>query len=286
MMLEKIISSDEWINTYQHPNTRRQAGIALKAWKRFSPDNQTMELMKADTSSNMKYITLQRMIKYFTEEGISGKSIRNYWNFIRNWWWYNGIKTDPLEIKSFVKFPKILKEIREPMTREIIKQICDASIPYYKAFWLVLASSGMRPEELIKTEKANLHLDEMPARIYLTPTITKSAQGRNVFISKQAANELTNNLEEVMGIKAVAYRLYFSKLRRKLGFKEKYSNGKNFLVQVYALRSFFFTQATMKHGSDYAHAMTGHGQYLDQYLRIPNEKRIQMYFEIEPSLTI
>jgi len=280
-----LISYDDWIKTYTHPKTRRQAGIALKAWNRFSPDNQTMELMKNDTT-NLKYITLQRMINYFTESGISGKSIRNYWNFIRNWWWYNGIKTDPQEIKSFVKLPKIMKEIREPMTREIIKQICDASLPYYKAFWLVLASSGMRPEEFIKTIKENIHLDEIPARIYLTPTLTKSAQGRNVFISNQAAIELKENFEEVLGIKASAYRLYFSKLRRKLGFKEKYSNKKNFLIQVYALRSFFFTQATMKHGSDYAHAVTGHGQYLDQYLRIPNEKRMQMYLELEPNLVI
>jgi len=42
----------------------------------------------------------------------------------------------------------------------------------------------------------------------------------------------------------------------------------------------------MRHGSDYAHAVTGHGQYLDQYLRIPEPKRKQMYLEIEPSLTI
>jgi len=235
MMLGKIISSDEWIKTYPHPKTRRQAEISFKAWKRFSPDNTTMELMKTD-ETNLKYITLQRMINYFTESGISGKSIRNYWNFIRNWWWYNGIKTDPQEIRSFVKFPKILKEIREPMTREIIKIICDASIPYYKAFWLVLASSGMRPEEFLKSAKENMYLDETPARIYLTPTTTKTAQGRNIYLSYQAARELKSNFEQVMNIKPSAYRLYFTKLRRRLDFKKKYSNGKNFLVQVYALR--------------------------------------------------
>lgn len=280
-----VLSYDDWIKTYPHPKTQRQAGISLKAWKRFSPDDITIELMKND-STNLKYITLQRMINYFTEEGISGKSIRNYWNFIRNWWWYNGIKTDQQEIKSFVKFPKEMKEVREPMTREIIKIICDASLPYYKAFWLVLASSGMRPEEFLKTVKENMYLDETPARIYLSPTITKLAQGRNIYLSYQAARELKENFEQVMNIKPSAYRLYFTKLRRRLDFKKKYSNGKNFLVQVYALRSFFFTQATMRHGSDYAHAVTGHGQYLDQYLRIPESKRKQMYLEIEPSLTI
>lgn len=280
---ETVISYDEWLKTYQHPITRKQAETSYKAWKKFSPDDKTLELMKHDTG-NLKYITMQRMIVYFIELGISGKSIRNYWNFIRNWWWYNGVKTDAQEIKSFVKFPKILKEIREPMTREIIKQICDASSPPFRTLWLVLASSGMRPQEFINTPRENIYLNETPARIYLNPTITKSAQGRNVFISNQAATELKKNLDDVINIKY--YRMYFSKLRRKIHLTKKYSNGKNFLVQVYALRSFFFTQATMKHGSDYAHAVTGHGQYLDQYLRIPNEKRIQMYLDIEPSLII
>lgn len=42
----------------------------------------------------------------------------------------------------------------------------------------------------------------------------------------------------------------------------------------------------MKHGSDYSHAISGHGSYLKEYIRIPPEERARKYLTLEPDLLV
>jgi len=101
----------------------------------------------------------------------------------------------------------------------------------------------------------------------------------------------------------VAYEdQYFGHLRTRLGIKlgqkqsnanfdgegffKRYSNSVRYVVNLHSLRAYFITKASQKHGSDYGHALSGHGSYLKQYIRIPAEEQARLYTELEPDLLI
>jgi len=69
-------------------------------------------------------------------------------------------------------------------------------------------------------------------------------------------------------------------------FLERYPNSNRFIINIHAFRAYFHTKASQKHGSDYAHALIGHGAYLKEYYRETPEEKAKKYKELEPSLLI
>jgi len=285
----KELDRKEWIDSYENPKTQRQAGVALKAFDNFLKAFMLQENKLFDEMKNRdkieKYIVLQRIIMFWKAQHIGPASIHNYWNFLKNWWWHNDIKTEKEELKMRIRFPRIKKELREPLTKEIIRDLVNASEQPYKTLWLVLASSGMRIEEATSFTTSNIEWGT-PTRILLSPEITKYSLGRETYISSEAAEMLKANLDEYMKLKPAWADTYMAKLRKKLGYLDKYSNGKNYHVQVHAFKSFLLTEAIMLHGENYSNAMGGHEKYLPVYNRIPKQKREQMYLQVEPNITI
>lgn len=95
----------------------------------------------------------------------------------------------------------------------------------------------------------------------------------------------------------------FARLRRKIaekynnkeqcveypdgtGILKRYESSNRYLVQIHAFRAWFITQASLKHGTDYAHAIAGHHTYMDQYIRIADKTKSKMYLELEKSLLL
>jgi len=283
------LNREQWIEIYNNPKTQRQAGISLKAFDNFLKanmmnENKVFEQMKT-LDSMEKYIMLQKIITFWKAQKISAATINNYWNFLKNWWWHNGIKTEKESIRAFVKFPRIIQELKEPLTKEIIRNLIDNSEQPYKTLWLVLASSGMRITEATSFTEKNIEWGT-PTRIGLEPNFVKYSIGREAYISAQASAMLKRNLGEYLKLKPAWAGTYIQKLRKKLGYLDKYTNGKNYHVQVHAFKSFFATEAIMIHGENYSNAMGGHNKYLPQYTRIPKLKREQMYLQVEPNVTI
>ncbi|MBT4326616.1 MAG: hypothetical protein HOD60_06875, partial [Candidatus Nitrosopelagicus sp.] len=95
---------------------------------------------------------------------------------------------------------------------------------------------------------------------------------------------------------------YFANLRKRIGYKlnqkpsndqfdgegffKKYKNSIRYVVNIHSMRSYFITKATMKHGEAYSHALSGHGAYLKEYVRISSEEKSKLYLELEPELFI
>ncbi len=178
-----------------------------------------------------------------------------------------------------------MQELKEPLTKEIIKNLVQASEQPYKTLWLVLASSGMRITEATSFTEDNIQWGN-PTRIILEPNMVKYSIGRETYISSQASEMLKANLDEYLKLKPAWADTYMAKLRKKLGYLGKQANGKHYHVQVHAFKSFFMTEAIMIHDDNYSNAMGGHQKYLPQYTRIPKLKREQMYLEVEPNVTI
>ena len=75
-------------------------------------------------------------------------------------------------------------------------------------------------------------------------------------------------------------------MRTKLGYTQKYPNSVRYVVNIHAMRAYFHTKASLKHGTEYANALDGHSGYLEQYYRLTPQRRGEMYQELEQDLLI
>lgn len=272
-----LVSREDWLNRYDKPKTRKQAEIVLNSFDVFLMENNLTEseLIKTMSLGETKYYVIQKYVNFLKSKGNSPTTINNYFVFLRSYLRYNGIKTDRDDLKDLVRFPKILKEIRTAIDKPILRTLIDNSPRKYQPLWLVLSSSGMRISEALAVDYSS-EIIKIPANI------TKTASGREVFISNEARQYL---IDDKFDFTINDVEQIFKTIRKRSGLVQKYSTG-FYQVNIHSLRAYFFTKASLKHGSDYAHAMIGHGAYLNQYFRIPLDTRIKMYKELEPSLEI
>ena len=238
-----------------------------------------------------------RGLRYFRKK--TSKTIRTYFSFVKSYLRIcYGIRISSEDIKDYVTFPKIRKEQRRAISIGTLKRIFNESSPERRALYYTLISSGMRIGECLALRKQNFHLEENPVKITLEAEITKTKEGRETFISREAFEKLEPLFEGKKDMDrifttlddidtAVNYEeMYFQRLRKRLNLLEKYPNSTRFVVNLHSFRAYFHTKASQKHGSDYANALDGHGAYLKQYYRETPEERARRYKELEPSLFI
>ena len=77
----------------------------------------------------------------------------------------------------------------------------------------------------------------------------------------------------------------FYYLREKLGLTEKYSHNGRYKKTLHSFRSYCATQAARALDDNWAHALLGHKQYLQQYIR-NKEDYVKFYERTEPRLMI
>jgi len=255
----------------------------------------------------------------------SPKTIKLYFGFVKQYLRKcHNIKLNAEDIKDYVTFPKPRKDTRQPLKLEQMKQIMTNASPKREALYYVLVSSGMRLGEALSLSRKNFHFESNPVRIDIEAEFTKTKEARETYISSEAVEKLRQLLGEVFDHKPecdclkcseqffaygenqatnVLYEdQYFGKLRIKIGkklgqkeakgkfagegFFKKYPNSCRFVVNIHSMRAYFITKASQKHGSDYGHALSGHGSYLKEYIRIPEEERAKLYLELESDLWI
>ena len=62
-------------------------------------------------------------------------------------------------------------------------------------------------------------------------------------------------------------------------------NGRR-VIHFHAFREFFYTVVSNVSGSDYAHALLGHHEYLDTYYTLSKKEQVRLYKNAEPHVTI
>jgi integrase len=210
----------------------------------------------------------------------------------------HGVKITTEDIKDYVIFPKVRKEARKPISLDTLKTIWNNCDPQRRALYYVLISSGMRLGEGLSLKKSNFHIKEIPIRVSLLADDTKTKEARETYISAEAWERVKpiydkKGDDEYLFLKfptipkgVIGEDRYFGRLRERLLMTERYPKSIRFIVNIHSFRSYFITKASMKHGSDYSHAISGHGAYLKEYIRIPPEERAQKYLTLEPQLLI
>ena len=112
--------------------------------------------------------------------------LRTYFNHLNDYFYYRGIKLDVRDTKT-LKFPKKIKRREYPLTLEEIQKIITPAKYKKKAMYLVLISSGMRIDELLRLQRKHLDIGTERIKITIPGEFTKSGQERITFLIKEAS---------------------------------------------------------------------------------------------------
>jgi len=244
------------------------------------------------------YGVLQEWINWNEKRGVGNYTIRVTFSNLRKFLFHFGIKTDEQDIKEYLRFGKIPKEERHPLSQDEYRAIIDAfaKSPFEQALFLMLGSSGMRIGEALSLRKKDLDSSGKQIKVHI-PANTKTRQARTTYISKEAEQKLQPIITKkeksdfVFGKLDTKpfvsnYRRALDRIIKRIGFDEKYDTNGVHKITSHSFRAYFFTKAARKHGENYAHRMIGHGGYLMQYDRMTEDEKLQMYLELEPELVI
>ena len=249
---------------------------------------QELSFLKDIKREQALYDMLQGWINWNHDEGKNNSTIRTMFSYLRQYFYYRGIKTNPQDIKENLKFGKKLENERHPLSLQEYRDVVNgfSKHPKRQALYLALGSSGMRMGEALKLRKKDLDFSQDRIKVNMRAENTKTRKARSSYISKEAENRLKPILDKLSPDDLIFTKEYpdplnasiveqkvFNALLKRLGFDDRYSSNNHRKITSHSFRSWFFTKAARKQGEDYAHKMTGHGGYMIQYDRMTGEEK-------------
>lgn len=277
-----------WIENYNTEKTREAALTSYKALSGYLERNQIDQkdwIESFKISDDEKYHKLAKMVNEVSQF-VEPASVKQYYNFWKSYLrWVYGIKIYNEDARQFVKPPKNIKRMREPLTHEVIKKLCKNADPVQSAEYLVLSSSGMRMSEFLNSPKENFDLNT--GMVDVAGKLTKTQVQRKSFISSEAIEAIEKAGDEFWEPRTYPKEnIYFWRLRNKIGLTETYDESIVHKVTLHSFRSFARTQAG-KINQDFAEQLLGHAGYLSKsYVRLTVEDMMKYYRKLEPIIKI
>ena len=307
MSIIKITSTrDEWLESVflksksiPSMDTYR---YGIKAWDDFllSKNQNDMEILAEFKEGNNKpetYLYLNQFVQFMIKRGLKRKTIDLSFAALRSWCASNGVMLFNEYIKSLVKMPKEIREMKMPLDHDEIKALIINSPNQIKVVLLVLLSSGMRISEVLQVRVKEVNHSTNPIEIRVRAETAKTREERIAYISDEAwqmVKPLLNNKEETDLVfipeykrtSLISFETRFARVRKNVGLIEKYDDDVHYHVNIHAFRANFMTLATKILDGDTAHALLGHRKYLDVYFRLSQQEKATLYHKLEPYLTV
>jgi len=230
------------------------------------------------------------------------QAIRNYVSRARKYMKLcGGIKIDVEDFADYVVVPADENdEEPEPLLKEELKLILE-NIPNPRRRMMVMFMKDTRARilETLRMKRKYFDLTTNPITITLPKSIVKGkTMKRTVFLTRETSpgiRQLLKNLEPEDFVFTDSLNedtarsneeRAWNRLMKKLKFTERKTNG-HLKKNIHSIGSFNMTalkEATKD--PDYAHGYGGHKRYLQQYIRLPLERQIQLFRQAEPYLSI
>jgi len=246
---------------------------------------------------------IQGFIDNLAEGGkISFKVLQVYLSHVKKYLKYFKIRVD---FGDEIDLPPALLEERYAIPISDIAKIIENSPWKYKGYFLSLVSSGARPIEIMALRKKDFTWMKTKWKAIIPAKYTKKKISRTVFFSIEVTpylNQIFKSLGEEdrvwtkkgdlpdQKLKTARQNagVMFRKICNKLGFTERYETTNFFKYNMYCFRSHFFTKAlrSLSSDKDTAHAMIGHGAYLQTYQRRNDEEKLELFDEVEPAILV
>ncbi|MGB8934877.1 MAG: tyrosine-type recombinase/integrase [Candidatus Nitrosopolaris sp.] len=170
------------------------------------------EIIKRIMAGNVDaYNVLGNYIRYLIETnnngGVSPITLKNYVITIKNFLEYSDIDISPRKFKLKVRLPKVVTKNKETLSKEDVVDILNAcSDIRLKTYVMLLAAGGFRAVEALSIRIKDLDLESKPARVFVRGEYTKTKTDRVVFLTEEAAQQLTSWLAYKYRKRRVCYK--------------------------------------------------------------------------------
>jgi len=229
-------------------------------------------------------------------------AIRNYVSRVRKFIkMCGGIRIDDGDYGDYLTFPADDNdEEAEPLQKAELRLIIDsATTPKRKAMYMFMKDTRARILETMRVKKKYIDLSTNPVTVTLPKSIVKGKKMKRVlYLTRETTpgiRQLLKDLDDEDLVFATNSNdmlardneeHVWNRLMKNLKFNEKYENG--FLKKnLHSIGAFCITQIKeATKDADYAHGYGGHTQYLHQYIRLTDERKIELFRQAEPYLSI
>ena len=198
-----------------------------------------------------------------------------------------------------IEFPQNIQEERYAVSIDEIQKILDSARPKQKCYYLCLISSGCRPVEVLGLRKRDFFWTGKRYGARIPATLTKKKISRTVFFSIECTFFLRRMLEKITDDDQTIFtknpilknaRTSEDRILKRhlegLGMDYKFETTGYSKINLYCFRGYFFTKSIRIFNEDIAHAMVGHGAYLQQYQRRNESEKEELYEELESHLLV
>ncbi len=269
------------------------------------------------------YEILSEYVIFLDKKSIKPKTIRLWLTIVKGYYTYIGIDVFAEKCKQRVKLPKIKRLKKEALTKEILIKLLHNLDPKLQSAVLLALSSGLRVGEITGLTLHDIEFNSEPIKINVRAETSKSGEDRETYISKEASEALRDYLQRFFGWREDSTNKKIQSLRifgrtnrirtgnnsrlptpqeqltnstilqkaliraiRKVPELNKLGRNGRRIIHFHAFREFFYTVVSNVSGSDYAHALLGHHEYLDTYYTLSQKEQIRLYKNAETHLTI
>lgn len=252
---------------------------------------------KADFVSDLKkmdnesiYDFLQSWIN--SNRDLSPSSIKTLFSRIKKYLYHRGIKLHDQDIHEELEFRLLIQEEKYGLTLEDIQTITKDMRYKHKTQFLCQLSGLMRIGELTQLRKKHLISDKENIIVKIPASIAKLKKGRTTFFSKEASRLLRPILRQiddddlVFGIKSdTSVAQVLRRYLVKTGLDMKYESNGTFMINTHSFRAYGITKLS-RHDPNFAKKIAGQKGYLDQYDRLSDDDKLELYQKYEVDLII
>ncbi|HEV2193428.1 MAG TPA: tyrosine-type recombinase/integrase [Nitrosopumilaceae archaeon] len=270
------------------------------------------------------YNVLNEYVIFLDKKGIKPKSIRLWFTVVKGYFTHLQVEVFSEKCKQRVKLPKVRRVKKEALTKEILVKLFRNLDAKLETAILVAISSGMRVGEIAGLTLADVEFNQEPVKINVRAETSKSREDRETFLTNEASEALKDYLKRYFGwkedntnsqldglrifgrtskIRTSSLKGLLPKLEEQLSdaillqktlerriakvpeLNRLARNGRK-VIHFHAFREYFYTVVSNVSGSNFAHALMGHHEYLDTYYTLSNKQQIQLYQKAIPYLTI
>ncbi|MEX2349213.1 MAG: tyrosine-type recombinase/integrase, partial [Nitrosopumilaceae archaeon] len=270
------------------------------------------------------YNILNEYAIFLDKKGLKPKTIRLWFTVVKGYLTHLQVEVFSEKCKQRIKLPKVRRLKKEALTKEILVKLLRNLDAKLQTAVLVATSSGMRVGEIAGLTLADIEFNHEPVKINVRAETSKSREDRETYLTNEASEALKDYLKRYFGWKddnsnsqLQGLRVFgrTSKIRtgslkgRLPKLEEQLSdaillqktlagriakvpelnrlarNGRK-VIHFHAFREFFYTVVSNVSGSNFAHALMGHHEYLDTYYALSETQQIKLYQKAMPYLTV
>ena len=233
----------------------------------------------------------------------SAKTISDYIPFVKKYLKLcYGIRINDDDWRDYITLPSKGEEEdieAEPLDPQELRIILESSKPLKQTMYMFMKDTGFRILETVRIQKKDIDMSHDPPMVTLPKSKSKGKRAkREAYLTRETAPRVALLLKSLddddypfsssssdIQARNNAERVWNKKVQ-KLGFTEKYSNGR-LKKNMHSIRAFTATQIyEATKDTEYAHGYIGHSRYLPTYLRKSEKTRAKLFRRIEPNIAI